>query len=625
MFWWSDKNRESPFFPFLLLNTDLLGLYSARDCPAAAVQTEALAQEHAVNLRGTCSPVDADSDGEDEHPVPIAHQVSKYEAAAYYIGLNIRGQVPKLVYRTSSDAFFEPNQHGGRRMELAHVDEDHELGKDGLWDVVRDLIVLLLDSKAIKHSSLDLVCFTWVNENHSVTEPVGYGARYTTPPTVWIGVLPNTLSADLAYEAALEILEILKQHNISGVDVAFRESVVKFSRGPALYGPPDGDHDPLYQVVDNVSTPLSLPISTLGAKTQGTLGFYFKVGNDLFAVTARHVLFDHDEGNDEYRHVGTFVLKEVVVMEGPAFDNYCASIHAHIRDLYCTVASCEKRAVHHKKAKAEAKDGSPEALDSAQSLKSIECEMTTARANIVTLNGFYQNIREHWRNPEDRIIGYVHWAPSINTAVSPHRYMRDFCVIKLDKKKFKNYAGNVVSLALGTTLSESNDKFRSGLYDRVEVPSEFWYPFDGLLHLRGILTAADINNPRSKNIDQSFVPRRVLKRGSATGTTFGTLSKYMSHNRKYNISGYIDSIEAAILPRRYNKSYPALFSKEGDSGSLVVDAHRRLVALITSGTGNTESSGITYATPVEYIWAVIKDEYEGASLDLEDSVNVVAV
>ena len=35
---------------------------------------------------------------------------------------------------------------------------------------------------------------------------------------------------------------------------------------------------------------------------QGTLGFYFKSGEDLYGVTARHVLFPTTEGNDLYRY-----------------------------------------------------------------------------------------------------------------------------------------------------------------------------------------------------------------------------------------------------------------------------------------------------------------------------------
>ena len=39
---------------------------------------------------------------------------------------------------------------------------------------------------------------------------------------------------------------------------------------------------------------------------QGTLGFYFRAGDDLYAVTARHNVFSLSGDNEEYNYVGTF-------------------------------------------------------------------------------------------------------------------------------------------------------------------------------------------------------------------------------------------------------------------------------------------------------------------------------
>ena len=68
------------------------------------------------------------------------------------------------------------------------------------------------------------------------------------------------------------------------------------------------DLHPLKDVMDWLTTALGLPIA--GLKTlhiQGTLGFYFRVDDDLYGVTARHVLFPEEEGNRPYTYVGTFV------------------------------------------------------------------------------------------------------------------------------------------------------------------------------------------------------------------------------------------------------------------------------------------------------------------------------
>jgi hypothetical protein len=111
---------------------------------------------------------------------------------------------------------------------------------------------------------------------------------------IWVGVLPDTLTGAVAHESATEILGLL---GIASVDV-YRESVAKFLHGPDLFAPVS-DLDPLKDVIDNLSTPLSLPIAGRKTTMQGTLGCYFRVGNDLYATTARHNVFPLNGDNEE--------------------------------------------------------------------------------------------------------------------------------------------------------------------------------------------------------------------------------------------------------------------------------------------------------------------------------------
>ena len=138
--------------------------------------------------------------------------------------------------------------------------------------------VELLDHKNIKFTSVDLVCFRWEEQ----TEDSPYYKNVTSPVTIWIGVLPDSTN-----------------------DIAYRESEAQLLAGPTLYAPVD-HHHPLKSVIDWVTTPLSVPITGLtGFKTrhiQGTLGFYFKIDNDLYGVTARHILFPDTEGNEPYSY-----------------------------------------------------------------------------------------------------------------------------------------------------------------------------------------------------------------------------------------------------------------------------------------------------------------------------------
>ncbi|KAG8891709.1 hypothetical protein FRB99_003404, partial [Tulasnella sp. 403] len=253
-------------------------------------------------------------------------------------------------------------------MELCPVPEDHELGQDSLWDRTRHQL-----------SSVDLVRFTWLDKNDdqgdqddddaqdddnsnyddiAPIKPIEDGTCHTTLPTIWVGVLPDTLTSEVAHESATEILGLLKQHGITGVDVAYRDS--RMAQTSSVF-----DLDPLKDAIDNLSTPLSLPIAGLKTKMQDV----------------------NESGGD----------------------------------------------------------GSPHAQKSAGELEETQGELTKTRTKIDTLKAFFVNVKKKWSKAEDRTIGHVVWAPPIGVAVPPHRYTRDICVIKLDKK-FKKFLGNVLDL-----------------------------------------------------------------------------------------------------------------------------------------------------------------------------------
>jgi hypothetical protein len=185
-------------------------------------------------------------------------------------------------------------------MMLEPVFKHDRLGENNMWATVRSKVHDLCDQQGIKLSSIDLVRFRWMEEDGD-----GEETPYTTPVTIWVGVLPDTLAGEIAFNSANEILSILQQHGINDIEVAYRESVYKPSSGPSLFGH-SSDLDPLRHVIDSLTTSLGLPLA--GLKTlnmRGTMGFYFKAGKKLYAITARHVLFPDDHGNDDYTYKGT--------------------------------------------------------------------------------------------------------------------------------------------------------------------------------------------------------------------------------------------------------------------------------------------------------------------------------
>ena len=110
----------------------------------------------------------------------------------------------------------------------------------------------------------------------------------------------------------------------------------------------------------------------------------------------------------------------------------------------------------------------------------------------------------------------------------------------------------------------------------------------------------------------------MIKRGTTTLTTIGRLSGFHSRVRRYFTPGSQDSLEMAVHP--YSKDLSP-FSKAGDSGSIIVDAGGNFVALLTAGAGSTDSSDITYGSPMCWLWDdVIKARFPGASLYFEDNI-----
>jgi hypothetical protein len=155
------------------------------------------------------------------------------------------------------------------------------------------------------------------------------------------------------------------------------------------------------------------------------------------------------------------------------------------------------------------------------------------------------------------------------------------------------------------------------MYPCINAPSDFDYPVERLLKLQGILSAEEIRTPNNR--DHKGDPMQyVIKRGHTTLTTIGCLNGFESHVRRYSTLGSRDSVEAAVYPYD-NDSGP--FSRGGDSGSIIVDALGKFVALLTGGTGPPDSSDITFGTPMHWLWDVIKTWFPGANLYIEDDNN----
>ncbi|KZS98994.1 hypothetical protein SISNIDRAFT_461923 [Sistotremastrum niveocremeum HHB9708] len=592
--------------------------------------------------------------------------VSPLEAAFYYAGLNLKGLWPRLICRDSPDVFIPPtgpNEYF-REMRLENVSDNHQWGnnRNSVWNQVRDYTAELLIKEKICVSSVDFVAFsilhyaegreltpeaeeearsddevvedpTEVQDNSDDDEaldeayaalPVAKkkeeGKREYTDATVWIGILADTLD----YARALEILGRIRSFisNVSSVkvNIAFRESMAQPLVTQALYPPAEfGDY--LREFIDNVSVALSLPIAGRRTDMQGTMGPYFQWNDDLYALTARHNLFLSNDGNTEYiyhRELNLFIRdsnhldgfaddREVVLMGENAFEAYKTAIQARISNLNDIVKALDLRI-----ASLQQRIENGINVDEAQAkLTELQAKHLKTKNMIKALKKFFVILSRKWADLKDRVIGYVVWAPPIACGVGDNKYTVDLCVVKLNKRRFSKFIGNVLSL--GPELSETT--LKELMYERIDVPSGFKYPKDGLLELSGMVTADDIENPNSLD-GRGDRTRRVLKRGWKTNTTVGNLPRFMSFVRKYYISGTLESLELAILP---HESQIGPFSRSGDSGAVIVSAIGEYIGVLTGGTNKgTDGTDITYATLFIYIWALILAKFPGANLCFED-------
>ncbi|CAA7266696.1 unnamed protein product [Cyclocybe aegerita] len=513
-------------------------------------------------------------------------------------------------------------------MRLVAVPDDHEFGNDGLWERVRAKVVELLDDKKIKIACVDFVRFTWlekkkdgeveVDEDEGEDDggeedfdydsvppikPIEDGDRHYSNPTIWVGVVPNTLTADTAFDATKGIRSFLNGLNVTDIDIAYRETVPKSSVSRALFAPV-GIVDHRKDFIDPVSVALSLPIAGLKTTMQGTMGPFFHVDNTLYAITVRHNLFLADGGNDEFKFSTAAPNIHVVLMGNPAFTNYLASIQAEIETLIDSVDAIEKKIKTHT-SNMQHGIGLPQPqID----LNTHVAERDRLRGKINALQDFFAVIKRRWGKITRRVIGHVVWAPSIGVGVPPHQYTRDLCVVQLYKENFYNLLGNVLNLGPEYTST----KLKSLFYERDDVKSTFKYPTDGLLPL---LTSQQISNPDNKNVTGDPI-RRAIKRGFTTKTTVGTISRYMSFARKYFPTGNLESIELPILP---HENETGTFSKGGDSGSTIVSPKGEYISLLTSGTNKgTDGSDITYSTPFEWAWELVCKQFPGANLYWDD-------
>ncbi|KAH8111913.1 hypothetical protein DFH11DRAFT_556970 [Phellopilus nigrolimitatus] len=514
---------------------------------------------------------------------------SPMEAEFYYAGLPSN---PRLVARTGS-AWEPPSGQYPDSKELRPV------GNHPLTDIWEDSVAFklhaLLNSMDVQWTSTDVVRIGLAEEPSA-----------PAPVVLWIGVVPASIPAKDGVAVAEKCRDILVEFNITDVEVEIRESIVTRSAraGPKLLTP-SYSSDLTVHFREPFTPTLGIPICAQSTPWDvGSGGFFIAEGEGrnaerLLLVTARHVAFPVNENENELFECknDSQPRHNVILFSDAAFNTYLESLETEIGGKTTLTEYYEGRI------KAVKNKDDPAANRERQTVQAAVNEAQEARAR---LSAFYQYVSTQWAAPESRVLGHVVLSPPISVGSSSSSgggYTEDWAVIEIDGSKIdaSNFNGNAIDLLTHVPV----DKFTAMMHPpNAKNARSFSYPFDRLLRLKDTIPEDEMRRPAAA--DQNGEPGlMVLKRGGASGLTVGRANNICSYARYYP-PYYINdetSKEWAILPRN-SESGP--FSKNGDSGSVVVDGRGRMGGLLTGGTGRHASLSesqldITYATPVDFI------------------------
>ncbi|KAH8111885.1 hypothetical protein DFH11DRAFT_1546184 [Phellopilus nigrolimitatus] len=494
---------------------------------------------------------------------------SQMEAEFYYAGLPSN---PLLVARTGSawEAPRGPEAYPVRK-ELRPV------GNHPLADVWEDNLALklhaLLDSMDVEWTSTDVVRIGLANEPSA-----------PAPVILWIGVFPESLSGDDGVAAAYKCRDLLVEFNITDVEVEIRESVVTRSAraGPKLLTPSYSSEFTVH-FREPFTPTLGIPICAQTTPwAEGTGGFFIAEGEGR-NTKGRLLLVTCSACSVSAEQVQKQVVRSSAMRQ---FITYLESIKTEIGDREWLVQDNKKR------------------IEEVEGKDLAQAELGEAQKMMEKVKTFQKYMLTQWAAPESRVLGHVVLSPPISVGSSSDEdegYTEDWAVIEVDASKIdaSNFNGNAIDL--GTRIPSA--EYRRMMHPNIENAHGFTYPRDRLLRLRDTIPEDQMRRPTA--IDQNGEPcLMVLKRGCTSGLTIGRANNICSYARYYYpYYNWETSKEWAILPRN-SESGP--FSKNGDSGSVIVDGRGRMGGLLTGGTGKHASLSksqldITYATPVDFI------------------------
>lgn len=380
-------------------------------------------------------------------PIVIMDDADDIEAMFYYSGIS--PTPPKLVYRTGSAKapWVKPTGlESYRKLKQVRGVFGHKLNV--VWKDVGPRVRDLLNAQRVAWTSIDVVRF--------ITDGNG-DEKLHGPVVLWVGVRPNSLLGEEAFNSSAEILNLLASFDIDDVEVEYRESVYKRSAGPALL-----------RSVSNVNTTvdvrgpltpaLGLPIAASDRPgAQGTMALYFAEGghsDKVLGLTCHHVLFKTDATtNDGYTFAAASAPRKYVQLLGTrAFDKLLASIKIRI-DRHGIMVEIYEGQIKRLELRSYGGD-EDDIAEAMKELKKTQGLLDDAKEAIKNLERFYEKVEKEWSEPGQRTIGHVRSSPAVAFNVGPEGFTEDWGAFELDGPKFKDaFMGNFIDLG---AFSDSN-------------------------------------------------------------------------------------------------------------------------------------------------------------------------
>jgi hypothetical protein len=530
-----------------------------------------------LSSTATASPGGGMSDPIPPPPFVVTEALSK----VYYKGLPSE---PPLIATTKPGLFEYPT--GPEAYSV--LKEFRELGDHPLatvWDDgLAERLRRGLNKMRVNWTSIDAVRIVEVGESSG-------------PAIVWIGVEFGALSFDEGSVVAHSCQNFINNYHIHDYYVEIRASRVMRQAGNRFFDPVLLS-DLTFTARDTYTATLGIPISAKDRPwAEGTGGFYIMRRWRRQSHLPRHCPArcpSPRQGRQHpYERKNDSKAREDVVVPGiSGFNEKLEAIDRDIRGQESAITDAKKRI--------ESVKGQVD-HESVTERQEAEKDLKKAQKGLEGLNALRHEIATRWREKEKRVFGELVWAPPIVLSTDPGQFTLALAVIKIDAGKLdaNNYRGSTINIGTKYTRQEFMDR----VCLRHTTPTSFKFPANRLVTLRDqVPESALVRPPMLDNMNDPCLV--VFKNGAKTGTTIGKANNVSSYTRNYFAGQYQESREWAVIP---TDRHSGAFSTKGDSGSCVADVYQGIGGILTGGAGATESSDVTYITPISFIMKILHD------------------